>query len=174
MLNRLPLKKEYLLVAAALVLLWICYELAFQRTFAAWQLHTQLKTELTQATDVSYQPGFLKRKNNNLSKIISLYQVDSIAFRSNTIAQIAALAENEGAKLSSVPNEKESYHAGNYIIQQLEFEGESFALIRLLNSLQKADKIGFVRSVDFKVKENRSNQDAPKKLVMVVFLEVVK
>lgn len=173
-MKNLPFKKEYLLIAGTLVLFWICYQLAFKRTIEAWQLHSQLNSQLTRQADVSYQPGYLERKNSNLSRIIASFRIDSVMFRSNTITEIAALAEKEDAKLSAVPTEQLYYHTEHYILQQVEFEGDSFSLISLLNTLQKANNIGYVRSVSFKVKANHHNREEGKKLLMDVFLEAAK
>jgi len=174
MLKQIPIKKEYLLIAASIVLLLLCYQLAFKKTAEAWQINKQLRTQIAQATDLSYQPAYLERKNNNLSQIINRYKTDTIAFRSNTISAISSIAEKEDVKLSEVPLQDPLYHSDQFIIQKLNFEGGFFALTKVLNKLQATNGIGVVRSVAYKVMGVRSGADEDKKLILEVYLESVK
>jgi hypothetical protein len=168
------LKKEYLLVAATLVLLLISYQLAFKKTAEAWQLNNHLKTQLAQSTDVSYQPQYAERKNNNLGKLINLYKADTANFRSNVISIISSVAEKENVKLSEVPSQDLLYHTAQFIIQKLNFEGDYFSLIKVLNRLQSTKEIGMVRAVNFKTIAIPSNADKGKKLVLEVYMEIAQ
>src|SRR5471030_199213 len=100
MLKNLIYKKEYWLVAGAIVLLLVCYQLSFKETIQAFELNDRLKTQLNQASDLSYQPGYLERKAQNLDRLLNRYQMDSLALRCNTIASIASMVEKYGVKLS--------------------------------------------------------------------------
>lgn len=171
MLKQIPIKKEYLLIAASVILLLLCYQLAFKKTLAAWQINKQLKAQLAQAADLSYQPAYLERKNKNLSKIINGYKTDTMAFRSNTISAIASIAEKEDVKLSEVPLQDPLYHTDRFIIQKLNFEGGFFALTKVLNQLQAASGIGGGRAATYRVTGLRSGADETKKLVLEVYLE---
>ena len=174
MLKQIPIKKEYLLIAASIVLLLLCYQLAFKKTAAAWQINKQLKAQIAQAADLSYQPAYLERKNNNLSKIISLYKTDTIAYRNNTISAISSIAEKENVKLSEVPLQDPLYHTDQFIIQKLNFEGDFFALTKVLNQLQTTSGIGIVRSATYKVMGIRPVNDEAKRLVLEVYLQIVR
>src|SRR5260370_37700569 len=110
MLKQLPFKKEYLLAAATMLLLLICYQLAFKKTIVAWQLNRGLKQKLAQSTDVSQQPEYQERKNANLGKLIDLYKADTTEFRSNILSNISAIAENENVKLTEVPTRDPLYN----------------------------------------------------------------
>jgi hypothetical protein len=174
MLKQLPIKKEYLLIAASIVLLLLCYQFAFKRTIEAWQINKHLKAQLAQAADLSYQPAYLERKNNNLSKIIARYKTDTVAFRSNTISIISSIAEKENVKLSEVPLQDPLYHTDKFIVQKLNFEGSFFALTKVLNQLLATSGIGSVRAATYKVVGLRQGNDDAKKLVLEVYLETVK
>jgi hypothetical protein len=167
MWKRLPFKKEYLLVAGAVVLLWLSYQLAFKGTIAAWQMNAGLKAQLNRSVDVNYQPSYLNRKNNNLDKILKLYRADTAAFRSNSISLIAGIAEKAGVKLSEVPVNDPFYHTDRFLVQKLGFEGDFFSLTRVLHQLQQTPGIGQVRGADYHFGHE-------KKLVLEVFLEIVK
>ncbi|WP_259071771.1 hypothetical protein HDF24_25505 [Mucilaginibacter sp. X4EP1] len=174
MLKNIPIKKEYLLVAGTIIAVLICYQLAFKKTIMAWQLNKQLNTQLTQASDLNVQPAYLERKSANLSKITALYKTDTTAFRSNVISNIAGIAEKENVKLSEVPLQDPSFHTDKFIIQKLDFEGDFFSLTKVLKQLQSTPQIGMLRSVSYKSIGIRSNSDESKKLVLEVYLELVK
>lgn len=174
MLKQLPVKKEYLVIIATIIMLLISYQLAFKKTIEAWQLNKQLKAQLAQAADLSYQPAYLERKNSNLTHIISRYKTDTVAFRSNIISDIATIAEKENVKLSEVPLQDPLFHTDQFIVQKLNFEGDFFALTKVFNQLQATPGIGMIRSVTYKVTGTGANTAAAKKLVLEVYLETVR
>jgi hypothetical protein len=174
MLKQLPIKKGYLLIAGAMVLLLLSYQLAIKKTIEAWQVNRQLNAQLEQAVGLSYQPAYLERKDANLTALIKQYQTDTVAFRSNAISAIAAVAEKEQVKLSEVPLQDPLFHTGQFNVQKLDFEGSFFALTRVLDKLQRTAGIGTVRSATYKLSVTRANGDEIKKLVLEVYLETVK
>ncbi|BAU54917.1 hypothetical protein [Mucilaginibacter gotjawali] len=174
MLKQLSIKREYLLVAASILLLIISYHLAFKKTIEAWQEHNRLNKELMQSAGVDLQPAYLNRKNHNIGQIINFYKTDTVAFRSSAISAIASIAEKENVKLSEVPTQDPIYHTDKFIIQKLDFEGDYFALTRMLNQLQATKGIGVCRSATFRVITTRTTVAEVKKLVLEVYLETVK
>jgi hypothetical protein len=163
-----------MLIAGSIILLLLSYQLAFKKTIAAWQLNKQLKAQIAQASDLNYQPAYLERKNNNLSKIINLYKTDTVSFRSNIISTISSIAEKENVKLSEVPVQDPLFHTDKFIIQKLDFEGGFFALTKVLNQLQATNGIGRLRSLDYITIGVKSNSDEMRKLVLEVYLEIAK
>lgn len=168
-----PFKKDYLLIAGAVVLLLISYQLAIKNTLDAWRLNRQLSGRLQQGNDLSYQPGYLERKNKNLDNILALYQSDTAVFRSNTISTIAALAEKNKVRLSEVPVQEIIYHTTGSIIQKLNFEGDFFALNIFLNQLESLRDVGIPKAVNFKT-ERKNVDPESKKLVLEVYMEIRK
>ncbi|HTK21474.1 MAG TPA: hypothetical protein VL442_18270 [Mucilaginibacter sp.] len=164
------IKKEYLLLTASLLMLVICYQLAFKKTIEAWHVHKKLTSKLTQSSSVNFQPGYSERKNANISRILNLYKADTISFRSNTISRISSIAEKENVKLSNVPVEDPMLHNNQHIIQKLAFEGDYFALIKTLNELQNTPGIGMIRSIDIKSARNLFNESSSKKLTLTIQL----
>jgi len=164
------IKKEYLLLAASLVMLIICYQLALKKTIEAWHEHKQLTSKLAQSSNLNFQPGYSERKNANISRILNLYKADTINFRSNIISRISSIAEKANVKLYEVPVEDPALHNSKLIVQSLAFEGDYFALIKTLNELQKTSGIGMIRSIDIKSVENHFNENASKKLTLTIQL----
>lgn len=172
MIKLQQIKKEYLLVAASLVMLIVCYQLAFKRTIDAWKLHKQLESKLVQSSKIDFQPGYSERKSANISHILNLYKADTVNFRSNIISRISSIAEKENVKLSEVPVEDPALHNNQLIIQKLAFEGDYFSLMRTLNELQKTSGIGLIRSIDLKAEDLNGNDNKIKKTIMRVGLEM--
>jgi hypothetical protein len=173
MFQHIPVKKEYLMAAGTAILLLFCYQLAFKKTMDAWQINRQLKARVARAADLSYQPAYLERKNSNLARIVARYKTDTLAFRSSSINTIAAIAAQEQVKLSAVPVQTPFYHADQFSVQKLGFEGGFFALEKVLSQLQASNGIGMVRSADFKLVEVRAGSKPVRKLVLEVYLETV-
>jgi len=147
MQNLLNNKKAYLLIVGFLLMLLLCYELAFTPTKQAWQLHNSLSKRLVQASDASYQPGYLERKNRNLDKILILFKADTLNFRSNTLGRISEIAQEQGVKLTEVPTNDPNFQIAGFTFEKLSFEGDYFALVKTLNNLQQTKGIGQIRSV---------------------------
>jgi hypothetical protein len=174
MFKHLPIKKTYLLPAAAIILLLLGYQLAFKNTLNALQVNQTLTEKLARSTSLAYQPEYVQRKNNNLSQLLELYKADTTQLRSNIINAVALIAENEHVILTGVPMEDVSFHTDHFIIEKLEFEGDFFSLLKLSNKLQASKGIGLVRSETFKKVIDRSHTDLVNRLVLEVYLEIYK
>ncbi|WP_448698210.1 hypothetical protein ACFGVR_15435 [Mucilaginibacter sp. AW1-3] len=174
MLKNLSYKKDYWLPAGTILLLLICYQLAFKNTIQAFQARSRLKAQLNQVADVTYDPGYLERKARNLDRLLNRYQTDTLTLRGNTIAQVAMIAEKEGVKLSEVPVEDPAYHTAHFIIQQLEFEGAYSSLVKTLDNLAHNKTIGVLRSVSFRVTNTETADLSRIKIVMTVLVEAKK
>lgn len=81
MIKQAQIKKEYLLLVASVVMLVVCYQLAFKKTFEAWHLHKQLETQLSQSANTNFQPGYSERKSANISRLLNLYKADTVNFQ---------------------------------------------------------------------------------------------
>lgn len=169
MLKQLPIKKEYWFIAGVLLLTFISYQLAFKKTIEAWQIGKDLKDKQNLKADLSYQPGYLKRKNANLDSIISRYRADTANFRNSSISTISVIAEKQGVKLSEVPVQDASFNSEKVVIQKLTFEGDFFSITKTLNVLQGTKGIGFVRSVSYRL--GRTDEG---KLFADVYIEILK
>jgi hypothetical protein len=168
------IKKEYVLIAGTIILLYISYQLAFKKTIEAIHIHNRLSAEVASASDLSYQPGYLERKSRNLDAIEQKYQMDSLSLRGNTIALISQVAEKEHVKLSEVPDQDPLYRNEHFIIQRLDFEGDYFSLTRMLHQLELTNGIGVSRSVTWKAMDKVPGNHIDKKLILQVCFEMGK
>jgi hypothetical protein len=173
MLKSLPIKKEYLLIAGTLIMLLICYEFAFSKTIALWQTHQQLKAKLDSSSNVSYQPGYLERKNENLDNVLSLYKTDTLGFRNNSVTTIALIGEKCGAKLVNIPSQDQMQETEHIIIEKLDIEGDYFSLLKTVDMIQSAQNVGLVRAETIRVGKDNLYGVSNKKMTMTVFTEVI-
>ncbi len=173
MLKQLPLKREYLLLIGAVVLLLLSYQLALKKTIQAWQLNSNLKQQITQHTGISNQPEYEERKNKNLDQLIRVYKADTTEFRSGVINMVAEIAEKEKAKLTDAPIIDPMYRNPQFHIQKLNLEGDYFALEKVLQRLQSTRNIGIIRSASLKTKLNLGNTNKSKKVTLEVYLEII-
>lgn len=171
------IKPQYLIVVGSLILAVFCYELAFKKTFELWRMHSRLTQELQQSSDLSTSPGYLARKNENLDHIINSYRMDSVSFRNNAVNKIADLADQQKVKFTIVPADDPLYHAPGFILQKLDFEGDFFSLLKLVNKLQATANIGMLRSVSWMAKKSLSEDpihNSNKKLVLEVYMAIAR
>jgi len=174
MLKKIPVKKEYLLIAASVLLLVLSYQLAFKKTIEAWQMHRQLKIQLTVTNDLSVQPAYLERKSRNLRRILDLYQADTTALRGNMLGKIAAVAEKYEVKLSEVPSQDPMFRTPRLLLEKLAFEGDYFALTRVARQLQLTPGIGAIRSLIYHTASKNNGAGEIKKLTLEVYLEIAR
>ncbi|HJP62272.1 MAG TPA: hypothetical protein VJ844_02465 [Mucilaginibacter sp.] len=166
----LNIKMDYLLIAASIFLLVLTYQFAFKKTIDAWQLHTSLKKEITQSTDAGYQPGYLERKNANLDKILTAYDVDTNNYRNNILSRISSIAEQQHVKLFEAPLENPLYRTSQLVIQRIDFEGDYFSLEKTLNKLETTKDIGVIRSVAIKLR-GANSPGVGKKVNMEIYIK---
>jgi hypothetical protein len=171
--KQLPFKKEYLLAGAATILLLLSYQLAFKKTIAAWQLNHRLKQELATSADISSEPQYQERKNNNLGQVIGLYRADTLEFRSNMIGEITKIAEKENVKLTAVPSRDPLFHSSKFLIQKLDLEGDYFSLTKVFDLLNKARGIGVIRSSTYKSATIMAVSSGEKKVTLELYIIIV-
>lgn len=171
MFEKLPVKKKHVLILATIVMVLISYNLAFKKTYEAWQQYSQLKTQLNSSANLALQPGYVIRKRRNLDSVLAMYKTDTTTFRNNTLSRIAIIAEKENVRLNEVPTDDPILHTDKFILQRLEFEGDFFSLTRVLNDLQSVSNIGLVRSIEYKTVKAANLTD--KKLSMDVYIEMI-
>ncbi|TFF36212.1 hypothetical protein [Mucilaginibacter psychrotolerans] len=173
MMKAFFITNKYGLWILSAALLLISYQLALKKTVEAWQLNNRLKAQSDNAGDLSYQPAYLERKNDNLNKLIKSYSADTADFRSDIIDKVASVAAEEKVKLTSVPLPDVIPQDEHLITQQLVLEGSYTALMRTVQKLYALQGIGLVRSVTLKMPTQRqSSKNKP--LVMQVYIAAIR
>jgi hypothetical protein len=154
------------------LLLIIAYQFAFKRTIESWHLHTELQKKLSKTSALTYQPGYLVRKNHNLNRIMRLYRADTTNLRSNVLGTITSIAEAADVTVAEVPLQDASSHTSSGASERIRFEGDYYALVKTLKKLQSTSDIGVVRSVSMKTIKDQPNTDKQGKLIMDIYLVI--
>jgi hypothetical protein len=171
-MNKLFLvRKDLVLAIGTLLLVIACYQLAVKQTVQLWQLHRQLVLQAGEADGVSYQPDYLERKSRNLDVVLKRFQTDTMAFHNQVINNIALIAEKNGVRLKEVPDTDPSLTHPRFILQKLIFQGDYFALMRLLAELETTADIGVIRSVVLRRQSRSAEQALP---VLEILLQAAR
>ncbi|AMR33708.1 hypothetical protein A0256_20865 [Mucilaginibacter sp. PAMC 26640] len=173
MLKDFFIKGKYGLIVAAVILLAISYQLALKKTIAAWQLNSRLRQQVSQAGDLSFQPGYLDRKNKNLEQLVKSYTIDSANFRSGIINNVALVAETEKVKVTAIPVRDISLQSERLMMQQLELAGTYPALMKACQKLYSLPGIGLVRSVTLK-KPAQTQSKNTDEVLMDVYITAIR
>jgi hypothetical protein len=176
MLSKFTFKKAYLFSALAVVLTLLSVRFSFWNTLQTWKINTQLNSLLIQAGNVSYQPDYLERKRKNLDKAIALYQVDTTAYRSNVLAAISSLAEQEKVRIVTVPTQGDNpyYQTQHYTIQKIELNGNYSSLMRFYSQLQSVKGIGMIRAAQVNLNKLQAEVADNKHLQFLIYLEITR
>ncbi len=171
MFDKLILKRNYIVITATLLLFIICYEFAFKKTLTAWQLNKHLKEQVNNNIS-SLQPSYLEQQQQALSKIIKTLKTDTASFRNRVTTIVAEIGEREYVNVTEVPLRAVA-SSNKLFIQEITLTGTFPDVLKTLFAIEKADGIGYVRSVNIKNKVPNTN-NPNEKVVIEIFLEVVK
>ncbi|OKS87288.1 hypothetical protein [Mucilaginibacter polytrichastri] len=172
MIRKLRLNTTYTLIAGAICLLLISYQLALKNTLEAWQLNKKLNAQVNKVT-IAEQPAYLERQDKALAAIIKAYQTDTVNYRNTIVSQISEIGDKEHVRIVEVPTQT-NFSTGQYLVQKINLKGDFFALLRTLNHLQELNGIGYVRSVLLKKNANPNRMKEDKEVLLDLYLEVIK
>lgn len=171
MLERIIPYKNYVLALGCLLLLWIGYQLAFQKTWEAYRLHHQLSTQLSAASDVSYPPAYLERKAGHLSVLLDKYTSDTLSFKNRVIGIFSPLAESGQCKIVAVGSDAGSaFTTANYQVQKVSLQGEYAPLLQVLKNIEASPQVGLVRSAIWHTADLHSSNRNDKRLTLDIYL----
>ncbi len=162
-------KQGYTWGAAAVIVLVICYQLAFKKTIEAWELNKRLTLQMRQSSDVSVPPGYLKRKEKNLDRLLDLFKPGDNNSRGEIINKVSIAAESEHLKVEEVPLPDTSAENGGYVIQRMFLSGEYFAALRTLHKLEQNNEAGMIRSLTLKTAKTQDIKNDKKLLLEISF-----
>jgi hypothetical protein len=145
-------QKNKLLVPVILVLVILCWLLAFNKTFEAIRMHAQLSDNNPPGDidqDVSFNPNYLKRKLHALDLILESYSVNEKQWIDDVWLTVSALAASKKVDIDFTATkpitEIDSNTAG--VRQSLLFYGDYLSLVKLLDTLEHTSRIGRISGV---------------------------
>jgi len=160
--------KNKLLLPAVIVLLLLSWNLAFKKTYDAIVLNRQLNKASTEASDLSDNPDFLKRKAEVLTLVLNRYKVDSSDWNNEFWLNVSSAAVNRGLEVIYRPEKNalktDSVQTG--LNQSIQFRGEFKGLVQLLDTLEKSKGLGKIVSIRFEKEKRDFSDDRPEKILL--------
>lgn len=138
-------QKKYGLIALGLLVAWLAWTFAFQKTANVYLQYRTLWGQLEGSQEMTFPVAYAQRKQVNLNKILNGYHADPTVFRDNLLYQAAYHARQENVKIIQVPASE--IVSSSICLQRISFQGSYFGLVRLLSVVKRMKDIGGVRSV---------------------------
>ncbi|PAW94651.1 hypothetical protein CKK33_14575 [Mucilaginibacter sp. MD40] len=165
--------RPYAVPAAAILFLFICYQLAFKKTLEAWQLHRQFQQQLSTAQGIGSTPALMIRKQRNLDRIVQHYRWDTTAYRSSIIEQISKLSATQGVGFPTLPQREPALQSDQLQVERVVLNGKFTDLLKTLHTMEQTSSLGVVRSVRLSSPDERTGKKG-NSLEMSVYLMSVR
>lgn len=160
-------QKNKALIPALVIGLLLCWFLAFNKTFDAVALNRKLNDESLKASEISFNPVYLKRKLSALDEILKGYKVDE-HWRDRLWIQSSAIAARSNAgldfTLSKPIDVADSTEVGES--QSLLFYSSYINLVKLTDSLEGMRGIGKITALQIKAPKTDVMDDRAKKCTL--------
>jgi hypothetical protein len=160
-------QKSKALIPALVVGLLLCWFLAFNKTFDAVALNRKLNDESLKASEISFNPVYVKRKLSALDKILKGYKVDE-HWRDRLWIQSSAIAAGSNAgldfTLSKPTDVTDSTEVGES--QSLFFHSNYINLVKLTDSLERIKGIGKIMALQIKASKSDMTDEPVKKCTL--------
>ncbi|OOQ58324.1 hypothetical protein [Mucilaginibacter pedocola] len=150
--------RKYWITAGTLLVLLLCYQLAFKKTIAASQLYSRLSQQVTANDGLSLQPAFLERQYQTITALASSYHVDTANYRTQLLSKLAPLADSCHITLINIPKSNTSAD-GRITRQQIGAKGDFFSLLRFYALAEKQKGTGMASSVSWKKPDADNHTD---------------
>lgn len=164
-------QKNKLLIPLVVLGLILAWTLAFSNTFNAILLHRTLLKESSEASDLSFNPKYLLRKQDALNNILKGYKVDKdwvdrLWMRSSVLAANG----NVGLDYTLAKSLAETDSTRTGTVQSLYFYGNYIQLIKLMDTLEKSSGIGKISAIQVKApKPDLMNERTGKNALRIDF-----
>jgi hypothetical protein len=169
-------QKNKFLTPGIVLLVIMCWFLAFNKTFEAIKVHYQLKdsSQLDHNNqDLSFNSNYTERKTQALSIILESYSVDKKHWNNDVWLTVSSLAASQKVAIDFTitgPHiEPDTNSIG--IKQRFSFYGDYISLVKLLNVLEHTSKIGRISDVEIKTHSKDVQSSLPDKCKLEINLQ---
>lgn len=147
-------KKNGLLIASMLLLVYLAWIFSFRHAISAFQLNSNLKNEQAGAGDMDSAYPAISRKHNFYTSVIKTYRTKSEDNEGHLWQSLSGLAMGHGLEISfsTEPTaEKDTALTKLHIFKQYyNFKGSYSQMARLLDSISKTKGIGRISGFEIK------------------------
>lgn len=152
--------KNILLVAGFFLVLFLCYLLAFSKTFSLKKEYNHLKKEELLFKNTPKQLSLLMQKQKYYDSLLNKYQVNGGSIQNNLLKTINTIAGNTNLKVVRFL-EPHSFESNDLIVKTYQFtvEGDYNNILKLIYHLEQKTKFGEIVNFNFEKKKNyRTNK----------------
>lgn len=162
-------RNRLLLIASGLVML-LSWPLALKKTWQEIGLNKELKGKGEEAL-LSYNPNHLREKEKVLGSLLTRYTLDSVQWRNEFWMKVSGAASRSRVSVNYNPDLGSLTSTADSALmnQRISFEGDFRNLVLLMDTLEKTQGVGFLRSASFKKVKSRSAEVKDKLYLNLVF-----
>jgi len=172
MLNNRSNRQKFILLSAGLVvLIWICFQFSFSKTYTLWKECRRLEQQQTLIKEIPEQLPVLTGKVEYLEKILGNSEGED--FSTLILDQVNTLCQKDGVRLKEIP-EKHVFNGPNLIVETLDInlQGSFSDQLRLVSELEKSQAKARLRSLRLQLITNPTTGE--RKLQSTLFLQSIK
>ncbi len=151
-------RKNIALVLGFVVVLFICYEMAFSKTKDYRDQAVSLEKELVLFNNTPQQLSMLKQKQVYFDSILSKYQLDGSSIQNNLLKKINEFSNVNNLKVVRFL-EPHIQQQNELLVKTYDFlvEGSFNDINKLIYQLEQKTKFGEVINLHFEKKKNHKN-----------------
>lgn len=176
MLDKLDFKKkQLLLIAFAVLLLYIAYQFSFKNAFEAMRLNSQLQKDKHSESGQTFSYPQIERKDEFCAAIIRRYKVkkedrENYLWQSLSGMAIANHVEISFAQGNVLSADTSALSKGT-VVNQFNFRGPYVNVVRLLDTVSKSPGIGKIHMLKLESPRKEGQKGDAGKLTLVLGLK---
>jgi hypothetical protein len=147
--------KNWLLILGFILALYICYQLAFSKTFEMRKSYKSLSNEEVLFKNTPKQLSLLKQKEKYYDSLLTRYQLGGSSIQNNLLKTLNSEAEKLNLKVINF-SEPHTYKENDLTIKiyQFSLEGNYNNIIQSIHTLEQQTKFGEIINLHFEKKKN--------------------
>lgn len=147
--------KNRMLLAGFLILVFICYRLAYSKTFSLYDSYQELKREHVLFENIPKQQYLLNKQNRQLDSLLGEYQIGGTSLQNNLLKSVNTNSDTLGLKLIEF-HKAHTFERENFRVNSHAFtmEGSFEKLLYLLYNLEQRTTFGEIVHVRFEKKRD--------------------
>jgi len=152
--------KNIVLVAGFVIVLLLCYLLAFSKTFSLKKEYNQLQQEELLFKNTPKQLSLLMQKQKYYDSLLNKYQVNGGSIQNNLLKTINSIAGSNNLKVVRFL-EPHTVKNNDLIVKTYQFtiQGDYNNILKLIHHLEQKTKFGEIINFNFEKKKNyRTNR----------------
>lgn len=147
--------KNMLLLLGFILALYICYQLAFAKTFEMRKAYKSLSNEELLFKNTPKQLSLLKQKERYYDSLLTRYQLSGSSIQNNLLKTLNSEAEKLNLKVINFL-EPHTYKENDLTVKVYQFslDGNYNDIIQCIHTLEQRTKFGEIINLHFEKKKN--------------------